>query len=62
MPKSTLTRTAVIDSKEKLGETIRLAGWVANKREHAKVAFIDLRDESGIIQCVGIDNKLKDLF
>ncbi|NMA30085.1 MAG: aspartate--tRNA ligase, partial [Candidatus Pacebacteria bacterium] len=61
MPKSTLTRTAVIDSKEKLGETIRLAGWVANKREHAKVTFIDLRDESGIIQCVGIDNKLKDL-
>jgi aspartyl-tRNA synthetase len=61
MPKSTLSRTAVIDSKDKINETVKLAGWVANKRDHAKVTFIDLRDETGLIQCVGINDKLKDL-
>ncbi len=61
MSKSNLSRTAVIDSKDKVNETVKLAGWVANKRDHGKVTFIDLRDETGLIQCVGINDQLKDL-
>ena len=61
MSKSISTRISVIDSKEKLDKTVKLAGWVANKRDHGKVTFIDLRDETGLIQCVGVQDKLKDL-
>lgn len=36
----------------KIGEKIKVAGWVNNRRVHGKVLFIDLRDRSGIIQVV----------
>jgi aspartyl-tRNA synthetase len=36
-----------------VGETVAVCGWVGRRREHGEhLAFIDLRDHSGIIQCV----------
>ena len=41
---------------EHIGQSVALTGWVGRRREHGdKLAFVDIRDHTGITQCV-VDN------
>ena len=54
-------RTLSGELKNKLNETVTVAGWVNSRRDHGGLIFIDLRDHQGIIQLV-ITPEIKDAF
>ncbi|AGH98674.1 Aspartyl-tRNA synthetase / Aspartyl-tRNA(Asn) synthetase [Micavibrio aeruginosavorus EPB] len=39
-------------TKKDEGQTVKLSGWIHRKRDHGGVLFIDLRDTTGLTQCV----------
>jgi aspartyl-tRNA synthetase len=52
------THDAGLLSAKSIGTTVKLAGWVARRRDHGGVAFIDLRDGTGSVQVVINDEKV----
>ena len=47
-----MERTPILNVKDLVGQSVNLYGWVATRRDHGKIIFIDLRDRSGIVQVV----------
>ncbi len=45
-----------------LGQELKVCGWVHKTRDHGKVIFIDLRDVSGIVQCVIEEKENLELY
>ena len=57
---ATALRTQLCGSlrPEHIGQTVTLCGWIARRREHGEhLAFLDVRDYSGVVQCVVSDVK-----
>ena len=55
------TRTAGSRRTSDIGQVVTLTGWVDRRRDHGGVAFIDLRDASGIAQVVIREEVAHDL-
>ncbi len=53
-----MKRTKIIDTVNKVGERIRICGWVHSRRNLGKIVFIDLRDQSGIVQIIIAPNEI----
>ncbi|OGY87766.1 MAG: hypothetical protein A2458_03225 [Candidatus Kerfeldbacteria bacterium RIFOXYC2_FULL_38_9] len=51
-----MERTWIIDSVDKIGQQVRLNGWVHIRRDMGKLIFIDLRDKTAICQVVFLPN------
>jgi asparaginyl-tRNA synthetase len=43
---------SIQDLASRVGETVTLRGWLYNKRSSGKLHFLELRDGTGIVQCV----------
>ncbi|MDO4995582.1 MAG: aspartate--tRNA ligase [Bacilli bacterium] len=50
----------VIELNDTIGEVVRVAGFVENIRDHGGVLFLDLRDNTGVVQVVSNDDSIFD--
>lgn len=56
-----MERTLILDCNKKVGEDVKICGWVQTKRDHGKITFLDVVDRSGLIQVVMGSGKGADL-
>ena len=55
-----IPRIAVTDAGHHVGETVEIAGWLYNLRRSGKICFPQLRDGTGIMQCVAVKSALPE--
>ncbi len=53
-------RITVASAGRHVGETVEIAGWLYNLRRSGKICFPQVRDGSGIIQCVAVKSALPE--
>ncbi|MBI4036355.1 aspartate--tRNA(Asn) ligase [Candidatus Daviesbacteria bacterium] len=56
-----MERTLILDCNNKIGEKVKICGWVWTRRDHGKILFLDVTDRSGLIQVVVEAAKAPDL-
>ena len=53
---------AIKDLHHHIGQTVTLQGWLFNKRDSGKIAFLVVRDGTGLCQCVVAKNPQTEPF
>src|SRR5438552_14080541 len=59
-PENSIPRVSVADAGRHTGETVEIAGWLYNLRRGGKICFPQLRDGTGVIQCVAVKSALPE--
>src|SRR5262249_39470215 len=63
MSETAVPRITINNAGQHIGETVEIAGWLYNLRRGGKICFPQVRDGSGIMQCVAVKNALpEELF
>jgi len=57
-----MNQTYINELKNHIGEEVTLKGWLYNARSSGKLAFLQLRDGTGIVQCVVFKPNDEELF
>jgi asparaginyl-tRNA synthetase len=52
--------TRIEKLKEKIGTSVTLEGWLYNRRSSGKIEFLQVRDGSGLVQCVAVRSELPE--
>ncbi|MCC6540568.1 MAG: asparagine--tRNA ligase [Bryobacterales bacterium] len=55
-----MTRITISQAAQHLGEPVEIAGWLYNLRSSGKICFPQIRDGSGIMQCVAVKAQLPE--
>ena len=55
-----MERTYIKDLKEE--KTVLIKGWVHSLRSQSKIKFLQIRDSTGVVQCVITNHKLFESF
>jgi len=62
-PESVVPRITIANAGRHAGETVEIAGWLYNLRRGGKICFPQVRDGTGIMQCVAVKSALpEELF
>ena len=51
---------SIIATTNLVGQTVDIVGWIDTKRDHGKIAFIDLRDRTAKVQVVLVPSSLDE--
>ena len=56
-----MERTTIVGLGSHIGEAVMISGWVDVRRDHGKLAFLDIRDRSGKVQVICLTNHPESL-
>ncbi len=57
-----MNQTYINELKNHIGEEVTLKGWLYNARSSGKLVFLQLRDGTGIVQCVVFKPNNEELY
>src|SRR5438045_6127061 len=57
-----MNQTYIDHLKDHIGQSVTLKGWLYNSRSSGKLVFLQLRDGTGIVQCVVFKPNNEELF
>jgi asparaginyl-tRNA synthetase len=57
-----MNQTYINELKNHIGEAVALKGWLYNSRSSGKLVFLQLRDGTGIVQCVVFKGNSEEVF